>query len=104
MHIEQNEEARFEILRDQAEEIANQQNVVTMLRERLEIQIGELTEARQRCNKLEAKIVGPANHASRLAANIVQLQEQAQADEATWSGQLAALRLLTTELQQKQAS
>ena len=63
-----------------------------MLREQLETKIGELTEQRARCDRLQSKIVGPANHATALAKNIVELQNQAQIDQATWSRQHAVLQ------------
>ena len=70
-----------------------------MLREQLETKIGELTEQRARCDRLQSKIVGPAKHATALAKNIVELQNQAQMEQAAWLRQNTGLQCQLVKVQ-----
>lgn len=74
-----------------------------MLREQLETKIGELTEQRARCDRLQSRIVGPANHATALAKNSVELQNQAQIEQAAWAGQNTVLKCQLVKVQHEKA-
>lgn len=104
MRIEQNESSRFEVLREQVDLFDKQQVVTNMLREKLEASTGEITELRERADRLQNKIIGPANHAATLAQKIVEMQAQAQLDQVDWMRQNAVLQAQSAKLTQERDS